>query len=159
MPEKKNRTLLWLALASGVFLAVLSFVVLRARNQEPLVLRVEPGETPRRLRLSLVNAGDAPRTIYFSNGEEAGDEFSVEARDERGELVSPIENSPGDATPVSSHSLTVTLSPRESRSLSLDLDRFVRLPGPGRYTVTVRRALLMKGETRLRSNDLALEIR
>jgi len=159
---RKDRTLLGLAAGSLVFLAVLAAVVfaqkrLRSAPREGLVLTLAPGDAPRHLRLTYSNAGSEPRSVVLFS-EDAGAEVIVRVRDERGELVPEVPALPGDVTAVST-AVRAMLAPGEARSVALDLDRFVRLPGPGQYTVTVDRAALWPNEPRLRSNELSLSLR
>ena len=52
----------------------------------------------------------------------------------------------------------LALPPGTQAILRLPLERYVALPGPGRYRVMVERARLRSEEPRLRSNELGVDL-
>jgi hypothetical protein len=134
-------------------------LVARARSHDGaggvrlLLERVRGNE----LVLRFENDGASPREFVCPSGTEAGVEFDVRVVDESGRVVPPRAANPLEPTPAVSPA-TLVVPPRGSASLKLDLARFVELPHPGRYRVSVERARLNFDEPRLQSNEVVVDV-
>lgn len=120
-----------------------------------LVLRPGQGQ---RLELVFRNEGSRPHELVCVGGQETADEVDVLVEDGEGRKIAPRELDPRqDSLAVEPRLLS--LPPGTQATLVLDLARYVALPGPGRYRVTVERARLRPEEPRLRSNELVVDVR
>jgi hypothetical protein len=171
--KRRNRALLLLAAGSLGFLAVSGGAVLLRRpdlrkelverwrygtvSDGGLVLTLErePGGA---LTAVFTNVSGSERRLLFTEGDRLGkEELDVTVTDERNEEVPPV-LTPPEGTPLT-RARRVAIEPGRPLRLPLDLARFVALPGPGRYRVSVRRATMYPDEPHLASNVLVVDTR